>query len=349
MLIQPLRRTTWLVGGIAAAVALVAGIAVAAVLGPTQPSRSASGAALFTAQVVDCDDPNDPNCSVGDGEGGEDPPPDIPGGNGGGACTFTRPGGLIEVSLAQEPGETFEIPCVHEDYGFFDGDHCYWTSDYPPLYQPPAEPPEGKDPNEGQWYFGTCFTDAYYFNGLLVLEIQAALFNQWFDYADVPVVTPEQVAQDWLATVELVGIDFALAPPETGVGVVSLPVWLGVNETQNSWGEISDTHCIAGVCVSITAFVESVDWNMGDGTSFTCDRGEHKVWNPSLDYLRPDGCHHYYQRASRNQPGGKYQITATSNWSVEWVSQVSDASGVLTTSREASTALQINEIQVLTQ
>jgi len=350
MLIKQMSKSTWLVAALAAAVALVAGVVVAAGLRPVHPSEPA-GLVDLAAQPEDCNQPNDPNCSIGEHEDGEDPPPDIGDGSGGGGpCTWTSGGGVITVSLAAQGGETIEIPCVHPQYGFFDGDHCYWSSDYPFPYEPPAAPPDGENAEDGQWYYGTCFNDAYYFNGELVLQIQAALFDQWFNNAEVPVITPEQVALDWLANVALFGIDFALAPPETGAGLVTLPVWLGVNGAADSWGPLSDTHCITGVCVSISAEVATVDWTMGDGTSFSCDRGEHIAWQSGThDYLRPEGCHHYYQRASRNQPDGRYAITATSNWAVHWESDVSDAAGDLTATREASTALQIDEIQVLTR
>jgi hypothetical protein len=352
-------KRTWLASALAALTALAAGIGVATSLGTTSTPFGPQGTVeLAQGNGGQCP-PGDPDCTIEDHDPGEDPPdgPGGPGGGGGGPCTFNNGGGTVTVSgqsgeslelvLAAQTGEVV-IPCNHPVYGFY-SDGCFW-GDPPPLVELPEAPPDGENAEDGAWYYGTCITEVI---GELPNQdyiIFAAIRFQWFDNGAVPVITPEQVAQDWLASVTLLGVEFQLAPPTTGSGLVTLPVWLGVAENENSWGPIFDDHCLGGVCVSITAQVANVDWTMGDGTSFNCTRDQHVAWESGMDYLAPGGnCHHYYQRASRNQPEGKYQITATSNWTVHWEADASDAAGDLETTREATVALEINEIQVLTQ
>ncbi len=57
-----------------------------------------------------------------------------------------------------------------------------------------------------------------------------------------------------------------------------------------------------------------------------------------------------YARSSKNKPGGKYKITATSYWTVTWTSS-SGASGQIPgqiTRTSAPASIQIDELQVVT-
>jgi hypothetical protein len=363
-------KSPWIASALAALAVLAVGVGVAA-----SYDQSPTFGPHATIELVQGDEPpppdpcsptnpaccTDPSCSVEDGEEGETTPegPGGPGGGGGGgACYFNtggnddgtvtvadRAGDSVEMVLVAQTGRV-EIPCNHPAYGFY-ADGCFW-GDPPALAQPPDAPPDGETEDSGAWYWGSCIAS-------VVGELPNQDYNffavirwQWFGADEVPTVTPEQVAQDWLAQVDLFGVDFELAPPETGAGLVTLPVWLGVAETADTWGPIEDEHCLGGVCVSITAQVSEVEWTMGDGASFTCTREQHVVWDSSMNYLAPGGnCHHVYDQDSRDQPDGKYQITAVSTWTVDWSS--TDDAGQLSTTREAEAFLQINQIQVLTR
>lgn len=302
--------------------------------------------------------PGDRNCGVWDGDEDEDelqPPGDGPteGGGGGGVCTFNNGDGAItvrdhgepiELSLVAQFGEVV-VPCHHETLGWYDGTRCYY-GDFPPLVEIP-EPPEGKTEEDGRYYYRTCLLSVQGELPNQTYTIQANLSWAWFDFEEVPEASPQDVVNQWLATIGLDGIEFALAPPETGAGLIGLPVWLGIAEGANSWGPIQDTDCIGTVCVEIEALVTEVAWEMGDGTVVTCARDDHAVWRSGMDFRAPRGCHHYYQRASRSQPDGRYQVTATSFWQVSWSRDAAGDSGVVETERTATTSVQIDEIQVL--
>jgi hypothetical protein len=367
MLITSIRPTTWLVAALAAVTALVAAAIVAASLGPAPLPDPAGGAGLAAQPEVGCgaeSDPNDPHCQVGDHDDGEgEERPDLPGAPGGGegACIFVngRSGPILASYRGADRSRTVlvaqtgavEVPCYMDVWGWYNSsDRCYY-GDFPEIRLATSgvpEPPEGETEEDGSWYYLRC-----------LVEVIGELPNQdyviwaverwaWVDNVDVPTVTPLQVAQDWLARVALHGVEIQLAPPVTGAGLVDLPVWLGVNRSADTWGPTNDSHCLSGVCVTIQAHVAGVEWTMGDGTVVTCAADQHVAWEPGIPFLSPgDNCHHYYRRASRDQPDGKYQITATSTWAVHWEAGASAAAGDLETARTAEVSLQIDEIQVL--
>jgi hypothetical protein len=289
--------------------------------------------------------PGQRDCEFGDEESQTSPGQPGDQGGGGGGCFWTRGDGSIRASLAAQT--TIQIPCYLDLYGWYGGDSCYYSD--PPLLVPVPSPPKGETAEDGRWYWATCFFDIFQFNGDWILNGFADIRWQWFDFDEVPTVSPEELALRAIVSIGLDGVDFQLAPPQTGAGLVGLPVWLGVAGSPNAWGPITGgPECDGGLCVSITAQVTTVEWDMGDGTEFTCQRNQHRVWQRGMDFLSPgDNCHHYYHQASRGLADGRYQISATSNWLVEWES-TTGLTGSVTTSRSATASLQIDEIQVLT-
>lgn len=331
----------------------------------TVASGTAAGLLLLTAapaagvEIIPAQDDEEDNicppgqrtCSIEREDPGDpdNPGDDSPGGGGGEdeVCTWGSGGdddGVITVSFpvaAQSDG--VEVPCYIERRGWYDGTDCYWGE---PGFNFDTTPPDGKSEDDGQWYQLHCIWDVT--NG--VVAYQALYQHQWLDYGGTPQISPEELARA-IAEATLEPVSIQLAPPESGAGLVSLPVWLGVDESaENMWGPIGASDCVGDLCVSIDAQVTEVEWDLGDGTVFTCDRGQHKVWQPDDDFRFPgSNCHHVYQRSSDGQPDGRYPITATSVWTVSWeTTSGPDDSGELTDSRESSTSIQINEIQVLT-
>lgn len=359
MLTHP--KTIWLTAAWAAVVVLVTGALAVGSLGPG-PLTNPAGAPGLTVQNDEEEDqrvcpPTERNCSVEREEGENQPgnPGEQEGGSDGGeqVCTYGDGGGPILA--ADQRGDRPAIvrvaqggrvvPCYINGRGWYDGTGCYYG---PPAFNHDNTPPEGSTANEGQYYQVHCI---YGFIGNAML-FDALLRHEWVEFADVPTVSPLELAQRAVASVGLDGVEFRLAPPETGAGLVGLPVWLGVARPgvdNTVWGPTSDLECDGGLCVQITAWVTKVEWDMGDGTVFTCPAGTHKVWQPGMDFLAPTGCHHIYHQSSRDLPGGRYPITATSTWFVEWETtsgggQESD----LETTRDSETSLQVDEIQVLT-
>lgn len=385
MLTVPSKRL-WTAATAAAAAMLLAGVTAAVGVQALDPGNGSvadrpDGDVQFV-QGGDCDtaDPdNEEYCEnlppSPDGGPGEGPP----GEGGDGGCYFgsnepiqaADPAGSPNIVLVAQG--RVEVPCRMGDRFYSDG--CYWG--LPPqvellpnapngpdegtvfvAWQPTPPPPQG---NNGQWLWGECLMTVL---GELPNQdyvFYAAIYWRWFEFGDIPIVTPEMVAQDWFALVTLREPEFDTSPPAGTTGVINLPVWLAVapdpnpEDRESWWGPIGpEEHCLGGVCITIGATVLSVDWAMGDGSTQTCTRDQHRAWESHMDETNPDAygaCHYTYTQSSRDQADGRYTITATSTWEVAWTSDVTGTSGSFEPppTREATTSLQIDEIQVLTR
>lgn len=96
---------------------------------------------------------------------------------------------------------------------------------------------------------------------------------------------------------------------------------------------------LSGITVTATARIDRIVWNMGDGTSVACGVG-----TPYADSYgkasSPDCGHHYTKQ-------GRYIVTATSYWTVEWAG--GGQSGSIPLEFSDSTQITMGEAQVLVQ
>jgi hypothetical protein len=142
------------------------------------------------------------------------------------------------------------------------------------------------------------------------------------------------------------GPTIGTAPPAQGAALVRLPVWLWNETDDRNWGTRTAQASAAGITAQASAVATEIIWDMGDGSPVECDEGV--AWARGMDTLNPP-CGHTYLRSSRDQPDGRYAITAVTSWEVEWsVNGPSAASGTVTLHPESTTTLQVDEVQVLT-
>ncbi|RIQ29553.1 ATP/GTP-binding protein [Jiangella rhizosphaerae] len=131
------------------------------------------------------------------------------------------------------------------------------------------------------------------------------------------------------------------------IGLVGAPVWMWVtNAGPTTWGPIEESATAGGITVTVTAEVESVTWDMGDGTSVSCETpGDAYV--PALGVRPSPSCGHTYAQTSADQPGTAYAVTATANWTATWTASTG-VGGTLEPPRPATTAhVRIGERQVI--
>ncbi len=128
---------------------------------------------------------------------------------------------------------------------------------------------------------------------------------------------PQQLARRAITQMNLHAIDIGTFPPTTNTnpdayGLVGWHIWLWANNpTPNTWGPITRTATLDGYSVTATATVTEITWDMGDGTTLTCNQGTPA--NNTAQYNNPSPtCSHRYQQQ------GKYQISATSHWQITW-------------------------------
>src|SRR6266508_3314880 len=266
-----------------------------------------------------CDEAANPDCRVEGGRPGG-------GGNGGGSggsggrCTWK--------------GQT--IPCQDPDFGFWVRDGCYWKVAEPP---PPIPPPAIHKPGvPGAWGVESCLRDVG--GGRAVSQV--------FMWMDNPPggPTPAELAQQALAKIKLLGAQIGITPDPSGSGAAGLPVWLWTAVTPGTWGPLSASASGGGITVTITAKAQRIEWNMGDGQTKTCD-------NPGTPYedrfgnsMSPTCGYRYgFPSATAANPNGRYTVTATTHWRVEWSG--GGQSGVLNPTSQSQTSVRIGEIPVV--
>lgn len=145
------------------------------------------------------------------------------------------------------------------------------------------------------------------------------------------------------------------APPLDTAGLVRLPVWLWSEVAADAW-PAEPLHGFAqGGTTRVDAYAEPVfmEWEMGEGRdSVECPMGSPgAAWQSGtgLDFLHPPAgaCTYAYQRSSRNEPDGVFEIVAIITYRVWWyINDVYDNELELRVGR--TTTFQVNELQVLT-
>ncbi|WP_331720021.1 ATP/GTP-binding protein [Streptomyces sp. NBC_00147] len=205
--------------------------------------------------------------------------------------------------------------------------------------QPPAGSPlwEGHKPSDGAVYTRGCLTGP-----------NPAIDIFWS--ANPPAanaIDPKIVAQMALDKMTLAAPRIDINPKPGGKGLVGMPVWMAVDESPTTYGPNSATATAGGVTVTATAKVKSIVWTMGDGTSVTCN-GPGTVYRKSFGMKQSPDCGHVYKQTSTEQPGGKFKVTATATWAVDWqVAGGGGETGQLTEVRNAAVAVTIVESQAV--
>jgi hypothetical protein len=255
-----------------------------------------------------------------------------PGGGGGGSGDA---GSSAKCHLTSGTGGR-EVPCYDQDFGWFNPiDNCYFKA-YTPA---PGELPDpGADKS---YYLATCpYTSTPWSVPTVVGPISTPP-----GFGGLP--SPLVLAAEAINKMALRGPNIEISPSPAGAGAVGLPVWLATGVSPTTWGPNSATAAVPGLSVTATANAQKIVWDMGDQHSITCT-GHGTPYNPSYgDRSSPD-CGYLYTTSSRDQPGGRYTVTGTTTWQVNWTSSDGQA-GTVTVTRQSTTSIRIDEIQVVTQ
>lgn len=135
------------------------------------------------------------------------------------------------------------------------------------------------------------------------------------------------------------------APPDRGF--VGVPVWLWVERDPTSTGPVSESASAGQVTVTATARVQRTEWTMGPPGEAVICRGPGTPWTGQSG--PSPTCGYTYQLRSlpeRTGGEGRWPITATNVWTVEWSGGGASGSETLRMSSDASLA--VGEIQVVT-
>jgi hypothetical protein len=209
--------------------------------------------------------------------------------------------------------------------------------------QPPAGSQywKGHDPKTTTLYIRSCrhFTD----NGA------SSVFDQpvWAPNGTEPeIVDPAVLAQQAVDKMRLSGPDIGMAPRPGSTGLVGMPVWMWTETGPTTYGPNTASASAGGITVTATAKVSQIVWSMGDGSTVTCA-------GPGTAYHREYGkkpsptCGHTYTRTSGGEKGGRYTVTATSTWVIDWEAGGAPGGGQLLETRTSQAAVAIGELQAV--
>lgn len=145
----------------------------------------------------------------------------------------------------------------------------------------------------------------------------------------------EAAARRVLASLGLTAIDLGIHPRGDTVdrmGYVGWHTWLWAESpSDRQWGPVEARATDSGISVSLSARVAEVTWDMGNGEGVTCQRGT--AWSEARtqggrNVASPD-CGYVYAE------DGRYTVTATSDWAVDWSAAGYTGTLPLTLSRSA--------------
>lgn len=156
----------------------------------------------------------------------------------------------------------------------------------------------------------------------------------------------EAAARRVLASIGLEAIDLGMQPrgdTTERMGFVGWHTWLWADSpSDKQWGPVTATATDSGIAVRLTAGASRVQWDMGDGSTVSCGRGT--PWSAARtqggkNIASPD-CGHVYA------DDGRYTVTATSTWSVNW--SAAGFTGTLPLQLSRSADVVVGEVQAVT-
>ncbi|WP_344076249.1 ATP/GTP-binding protein [Streptomyces crystallinus] len=156
-------------------------------------------------------------------------------------------------------------------------------------------------------------------------------------------VDPAILAQRAVDSMTLRGPDIA-SPRASGRYTVGVPVWMWVNQSATTYGPNTASASAGGITVTATANVSKIVWTMGDGSAVTCN-GPGTPYVSSQEMAQSPTCGHLYSKTSAGAQRGKFPVTATSTWTINW--QGGGQAGQLTEVRQTNMQVAVGEVQVV--
>ncbi|MFJ4649285.1 ATP/GTP-binding protein [Streptomyces bobili] len=205
------------------------------------------------------------------------------------------------------------------------------------VQKPPAEHPawNGKDPEKHDMYFMSC-SDGGVDNPASFVVVPEG-------QPPVPQVDPRELAQRAVDSMTLLGPEIA-SPRAAGKYTVGVPMWMWVNQSATTYGPNSASASAGGITVTAIAKVSKIVWSMGDGASVTCN-GPGTPYTSSAGMAQSPTCGHVYSKISGSARNGKFPVTATSTWTINW--QGGGQAGQLTEGRQTNVQVAVGEVQVV--
>ncbi|MEU0389213.1 ATP/GTP-binding protein [Streptomyces chartreusis] len=197
---------------------------------------------------------------------------------------------------------------------------------------------EGHEPGDGAVYEQTCGWDD--FTNTISRMV-------WLpEPPEQEVIDPAVLAQRAVDKMTLLGPDIGITPKPGGKGVVGMPVYMWTEKGPETYGPNTASASAGGLTVTATAKVKKIVWKMGDGQAVTCTTAGTPYKAAYGKQPSPD-CGYRYTEPSSTTSTGKYHVTATSTWVIDWQVTGGGQGGQLTEVRNSAVDITVAEVQVL--
>lgn len=197
---------------------------------------------------------------------------------------------------------------------------------------------QGHKPSEGKMMIRRCEGD--------VGDRPAVVFvpNGANPAAGPPPPSPAELAERAIRRMGLLGPDIGLAPSEDSKygATIGFPVWMWTERSEARSGPVTRSASAAGITVTATASLARIDWQMGDGSTVTCNGPGTPFTEDQAGEPSPT-CGHVYRALSDS---GKYRVEATSTWQIRWSGGGQSDSQTLTLG-PSTTDLPVREVRTL--
>ncbi|MEV6653930.1 ATP/GTP-binding protein [Streptomyces sp. NPDC051219] len=195
---------------------------------------------------------------------------------------------------------------------------------------------EGHEPGDGAVYERHCASgDQITVGAVWAAEPPAAA-----------AIDPAVLAQQAIDKMLLRGPDIGITPKPGGKGVVGMPVYLWTEKGAETYGPNTAAASAGGMTVTATAKVSKIVWAMGDGKTVTCTTAG-TPYNASYGKKPSPDCGHRYNVPSSTTSSGKFHVTATSTWTIDWQVTGGGQTGQLIEVRDSAVDITVAEVQVL--
>ena len=297
-----------------------------------------AGVAIAGA-AVDCEDPTDPQNPHADAE----TIPGSPGGDPQAPVTETGEGVIKPNDGSGSAAEDKAAKAAREAQGgtasatprTVNSTECDWMPLEP---SPGAGDPrwEGADPTTNTIIFNNC-------NG----PTRYGVVPNGSAPAAPPPPDPAVLAQQAIGQLRIPHPGIHLGPDPDKIAV-NFYTWLWIDGSP----PVSSTVALAGVSVTATATLSSVDWSMGEPLSLagggigsvTC-QGAGVAPSADSDFNEPPPCGYMFNYRSlleRTNGVGKWPVSATATWAVTWAASTGE-SGADSLSASSTTNVEVGE------
>jgi len=133
----------------------------------------------------------------------------------------------------------------------------------------------------------------------------------------------------------------SLNPP--GAQLVGVPTWFWLG---GAWEGASATASVGAVSATVHARPVQATWDLGDGTTLTCDAGV--AYDPAVSpSAQASDCTHVFTSDSRRSREGAYEVTVTVRYDVSWDASTGAGGALDAVTRTTTIPVVVQEAQAV--